>query len=83
MAGQSRRADPRRHICPALDVDEHGDTHGLDELHDLERTFGPLPDTWRALTPSGGLHVYFQLHGELAATTHLLRDGVQLRAAGT
>ena len=64
----------------AFDVDEHGDTHGLDELHDLERTFGALPVTWRGLTPSGGLHIYFQLHGEVAATTHMLRDGVQLRA---
>jgi hypothetical protein len=63
----------------ALDVDEHGD-HGLDELADLEHTFGALPDTWRALTPSGGLHVWFALDGEVASTTHPLRDGVQLRA---
>lgn len=63
-----------------LDVDEHADDHGLDELHDLERTFGPLPDTWRALTPSGGLHAFFALDGEVRATTHKLRTGVQLRA---
>jgi putative DNA primase/helicase len=63
----------------ALDVDEHGD-HGLDELADLESTFGPLPTTWRALTPSGGLHAWFALSGEVASTTHPLRPGVQLRA---
>jgi hypothetical protein len=67
------------HHC-AIDVDEHGDEHGLDELHDLEATFGALPDTWRALTPTGGLHVWFALAGELAATTYVLRAGVQLRA---
>jgi hypothetical protein len=66
-------------LC-ALDIDEHGTTHGLDELHDLERTFGPLPDTWRALSPSGGRHIYFRLNGEVTSSTHQLRDGVQLRA---
>jgi hypothetical protein len=66
-------------LC-AFDVDEHGQEHGLDELHDLETTFGRLPDTWRALTPSSGLHVFFRLAGEVASTTHKLRDGVQLRA---
>jgi hypothetical protein len=66
-------------LC-ALDVDEHGETHGLDELADLERTFGALPDTWRALSPAGGLHVYLALNGEVSSTTHVLRDGVQLRA---
>lgn len=66
-------------LC-AFDVDEHDETHGLDDLRDLERTFGALPDTWRALTPNGGLHVYFALNGEVPSTTHKLRDGVQLRA---
>jgi len=68
-------------LC-ALDVDEHGETHGLDTLADLEATFGALPDTWRALSPSGGLHVYFALDGEVTSTTHEIRkdSGVQLRA---
>jgi hypothetical protein len=64
----------------AFDVDEREDVRGLDELHELEATFGPLPETWRAITPSGGLHVYFRLDGEVAPTTHPLAPGVQLRA---
>lgn len=64
----------------ALDVDEHGDVSGLDQLADLESTFGRLPDTWRSLTPTNGLHVWFALDGEVRPTTHMLRDGVQLRA---
>jgi Bifunctional DNA primase/polymerase, N-terminal len=66
-------------LC-AFDVDEHGEEHGLDALRDLEATFGVLPDTWRALSPSGGVHVYFRLAGEVTPTTHALRPGVQLRA---
>jgi hypothetical protein len=66
-------------LC-ALDVDEHGEAHGLDSLDELERMFGPLPETWRALTPSGGLHVYFALAGEVSSTTHEIAEGVQLRA---
>jgi hypothetical protein len=64
----------------ALDVDEHGDVSGLDQLADLEATFGRLPDTWRDLTPTGGCHVWFTLDGEVKSTTHKIRDGVQLRA---
>ena len=66
-------------LC-AFDVDEHGEAHGLDSLHELERTFGPLPETWRALSPRGGLHVYFALAGEVSSSTHELAGGVQLRA---
>ena len=58
----------------------HGALDGLEDLRDLEATFGALPATWRALSPSGGLHVYFRLDGEVSSTTHKLRDGVQLRA---
>jgi putative DNA primase/helicase len=65
----------------ALDVDEHDPAaSGLDSLADLEATFGALPDTWRALTPSGGVHIWFELRGEVGPTTHRLRPGVQLRA---
>ncbi len=66
-------------LC-CLDIDEHGEEHGLDSLHELERACGALPITWRALTPSGGLHVYFALASQVRATTHALAPGVQLRA---
>jgi len=42
----------------ALDIDpRHG---GDDSLHDLERALGELPETWRALTGGGGLHIYLR-----------------------
>jgi len=46
----------------ALDLDNHGDgtTTGEDELVDLEQTHGALPDTWRAITGSGGVHLIFR-----------------------
>jgi hypothetical protein len=44
----------------ALDVDDHGNGNGADELHDLEQTHEPLPDTWRAITGSGNIHVVFR-----------------------
>jgi hypothetical protein len=62
----------------AVDVDpRHG---GDDRLHELERALGPLPDTPRALTGGGGLHVLLahpggRVRGELA-------PGVELKAVG-
>lgn len=44
----------------ALDVDDHGHGNGADELQDLERVHGPLPDTWRAITGSGNTHIVFR-----------------------
>lgn len=61
-----------------LDVDpRHG---GDDALFELERELGALPDTLRALTGGGGLHVLFkhpgvELRGEIAS-------GVEIKDAG-
>lgn len=60
-----------------LDVDEHG-ISGLESLAELEAEHGPLPHTWRELTPTGGLHVWFQVNGHAVATRELA-PGVQLR----
>lgn len=44
-----------------IDVDP---CHGGDaKLAELERAHGTLPDTWRCLTPSGGVHVYLRHPG--------------------
>jgi hypothetical protein len=61
-----------------LDVDEHG-VSGLDSLHALEAEHGTLPQTWRAVTPSGGLHIWFALTNGQRASTRELAPGVQLR----
>mgnify|MGYP005783306689 FL=1 len=45
-----------------LDVDTDHDTgkFGDETLADLERQYGPLPETWTCLTGGGGVHYYFQ-----------------------
>lgn len=62
-----------------LDVDEHGDGGGLDALYELEQEHGALPETWRALTPSGGLHVWFRVPEGVDVALATLAPGVQLR----
>jgi hypothetical protein len=62
-----------------LDVDEREGVSGLDSLHGLEREHGELSDTWRALTPSGGLHVWFSVPPGVGVATRDLAPGVQLR----
>jgi len=42
-----------------LDIDRKGEVDGFASLARLEARFGPLPATWRALTPSGGAHLWF------------------------
>jgi hypothetical protein len=44
----------------ALDLDNHGNGDGHDELADLEAQHGRLPDTWRAITGSGNSHLIFE-----------------------
>lgn len=61
-----------------IDVDEH-DISGSDALHDLERRYEPLPDTWRSLTPSGGAHVWFTVPDGVALEPAVLVPGVELR----
>ena len=42
-----------------LDVDVADGKQGDETLHQLEQTYGPLPDTPTAITGSGGRHYYF------------------------
>lgn len=44
-----------------LDVDVSDGKHGDDTLADLEATYGPLPDTVRAMTGTGGAHIFFAI----------------------
>lgn len=46
------------HAHFVLDVDVRH--RGLEQLERLEQGLGQLPTTWRAVTPSGGLHVWFR-----------------------
>lgn len=62
------RRHPRANVAVAcgavsgvfvLDVDVKGE-NGLRTLANLEATHGPLPPTWRTITPSGGRHFWFR-----------------------
>lgn len=44
-----------------LDVDVKDGKHGFQQLQELEAEFGPLPQSLRVPTPSGGQHMYFRV----------------------
>ena len=63
-----------------LDVDpKHG---GDDSLAELERRFGPLPETVEAHTGGGGRHLYFAHPGGLVPNRVGLAQGIDLRGDG-
>jgi len=43
-----------------VDIDHERGKYGDETLAELEREYGPLPDTWTVLTGGGGIHYYFQ-----------------------
>src|SRR3982751_6542409 len=47
-----------------LDVDIRPGKAGDESLRVLEERYGRLPDTWQVLTPSGGMHFYFNAHAD-------------------
>jgi hypothetical protein len=62
-----------------LDVDPR---HGGDaSLAELERRHGPLPDTPRALTGGGGVHLYFAVDQTIGNRAGLV-PGIDLRGEG-
>jgi hypothetical protein len=58
----------------ALDIDAKGNVDGYASLGALEGRFGPLPASWRSMTPSGGEHRFFRQPPNL-----ILRNKVGLR----
>ncbi len=63
-----------------VDVDpKHG---GDDSLADLERRYGPLPETVEARTGGGGRHLYFAHPGGLVPNRVGLAQGIDLRGDG-
>jgi hypothetical protein len=73
-----------RHLF-ALDIDEHDPAaSGSDTLAELERIHGPLPDTVRSITGSGGAHHIFDA-GTVDVTNGAagaVGPGIDVRGAG-
>jgi hypothetical protein len=66
-----------------IDVDVKNEHRGDLTLDALEAKLGPLPETLKMRTKSGGTHLYFELpDGEFRSTAGLLGDGIDTRADG-
>lgn len=66
--------------CFVLDVDVKNGQSGRESLAALEAEHGPLPETLRARTPSGGGHLYFRCPpGEKLGNRTGIRPGLDLR----
>ena len=76
--------DGRVIIC--VDVDNHNPAQlGADTIHDLEDAYGALPDTWSAITGSGGQHLMFTVPSTAGIRNdagRLLGPGVDIRGDG-
>ena len=65
-----------------VDLDEKDNgISGADSLNQWERENGRLPDSWRSLTGSGGVHIFYRLDGTTKNRVNLL-DGVDIRSDG-
>ena len=65
-----------------LDVDQGPGKVGGESLAALVAQHGPLPDTWEALTPSGGRHLYFRYVPERPIPCSTSRVGQHLDVRG-
>ena len=67
-----------------LDVDTARDAgkFGDETLADLERQYGPLPETWTCLTGGGGVHYYFQCDDPALTVAAGFAPGLDYRANG-
>lgn len=65
----------------AVDIDEHDPARsGSETVEHLERQHGPLPDTVRAITGAGGVHLVFAAPTEIRNGN--IGDGVDIRGHG-
>jgi hypothetical protein len=64
----------------AIDVDVHGGQDGPGTLDLMELSYGPLPPTLEAETPSGGRHLFFR--GTCTSLNHLLAAQLGVRKTG-
>lgn len=65
-----------------VDTDHDAGKFGDETLSDLERQYGPLPETWTCLTGGGGIHYYFQCDDPALTVAAGFAPGLDYRGAG-
>ncbi|MFN0030286.1 MAG: bifunctional DNA primase/polymerase [Acidimicrobiales bacterium] len=73
---------PDGRFVVALDIDDKEGKRGFDDLHDLERLYGALPEqTPTQTTPSGGEHRLYEVPGgvEIHNSAGKIADGLDIR----
>ena len=65
-----------------VDTDHDAGKFGDETLSDLERQYGPLPETWTCLTGGGGVHYYFQCDDPALTVAVGFAPGLDYRGAG-
>lgn len=65
-----------------VDVNHNAGKYGDETLAELEREYGPLPDTWMCLTGGGGVHYYFACDDPALTVGTGFAPGLDYRGAG-
>jgi hypothetical protein len=64
----------------AIDLDVKGGKNGPDVLDTMSMLYGPIPDTIKQRTPSGGTHLLYS--GSIKTTVSVIGEGVDTRGRG-
>lgn len=65
-----------------VDINHNVGKYGDETLEELERQYGPLPDTWMCLTGGGGVHYYFACDDPALTVGTDFAPGLDYRGAG-
>lgn len=65
-----------------VDINHNAGKYGDETLEELERQYGPLPDTWMCLTGGGGIHYYFACDDPALTVGTGFSPGLDYRGAG-
>ena len=65
-----------------VDADHSRGKFGDETIADLERQYGPLPETWTCLTGGGGVHYYFRCEDPALTVGVEFAPGLDYRGAG-
>lgn len=65
-----------------VDINHTAGKYGDETLSELERQYGPLPDTWMCLTGGGGVHYYFACDDPALTVGTGFAPGLDYRGAG-